>query len=474
MSYIKQIIVIFLLIVITPSCHKADLRKWIEESKFKEEALPTPPYKRTVLNNGMVVYLMEDKELPLIEVDVYIKTGSMYDNADKLGLSELTGGAVVTGGTEKMTGDEIDKEIDFLGGDINIGIGIEHGKGFLSVLKKDIDRGLEIMSDVLMHPIFNETKILIKKNEMIENIRRQNDHPQSIAEREFAKLIYGRDHFYSRTPTIGMIEAITREDIIAYYNTYFKPNNIIIGVTGDFETEEMLKKIEYLFGKWGRAETIYPQIPKAQVKFKKSVNYIFKDQPQTLIRIGHFGTRNNNPDRYALDVLNEILGGSSFQSRLMKEVRSDKGLAYAIWSIFGYGNKDMGIFKVACETKSSSSTEVISTIVNNIKRLTTEYVSLEELQTVKDSIINSFIFKMDSKQEMLNRMIYLEFFGLPMDFYETYRENVRKVTKEDVLRVAKEYFHPDELVILAVGNAERFNEPLTVFGDVTTIKLDSY
>tara|TARA_B100000315_G_scaffold8981_1_gene8842 strand:- start:16706 stop:18139 length:1434 start_codon:yes stop_codon:yes gene_type:complete len=428
---------------------------------------------KTVLKSGMLIYTLEDHELPLFTINAVIKTGAIYEPEEKTGLASMTGSVLRSGGTKSMSWEEIDGKLEFIAGSVETNIGSDSGAASLSVMTKDIDEGLKIFADVLMHPVFAQEKIDITKNQAVEAIRRENDNPGMVARREFRKLLY-RDHPYGRKSTIESVSSITREDMIAFHKKYYHPNNVMLGITGDFNKKEIIEKIQMVFKDWKKKEVAFPEVPPVKKDLKRSVNYVYKDVKQSVIRLGHMGLDYRNPDHYAVMLMNYILGGGSFQSRMMQDIRNDRGLAYSVWSYFQLGMRDIGVFASGSGTKLQSTVTVISRIEDIIREMRESPVKDEELKNAKEYIINSFVFKFTSTARIVNRFLTFEYYGLPTDYLKTYLDNIRKVTKEDILRVAQKYLKPDQTVILVVGNKEKFEAPLNKFGPVTEIKLKSY
>ncbi len=461
------------LVILTTACWLFPAASWaIHPSKLKFEQMKfnPPDTEMVLLNNGIILHILQDSELPVIDMVAVVRTGSIYEPEDKTGLADITGRVMRSGGTVNMTGEEINETLEFIAGSVETVIGGDSGTASMSVMKKDIDAGLKIFADVLMNPAFREDKLAMEKQKTIESIRRQNDDPSNIARREFRKIVYG-NHPYGRTPTIDTINMIKRDDLIQFHKKYFYPNNVIMGIAGDFDKEEIIKKIEEAFKDWKPGNVDFPQVPKIKEGFEKSVNFAFKDTNQSVIRMGHLGIKQNNPDYYAAMVMDDILGGGSFTSRLVKEIRSDRGLAYSVWSVFAAGKLDLGIFAAGCETKSESTYDVITLMRNIIEGMRNSHVSNEELQVAKDAIINSFIFGFTSNMQVVSQRINIQYYNLPEDYLEKYRENIAKVTKEDVLRVAKKYLHPDKLSLVVVGNDKKFDKPLSEIGEVKNIEL---
>jgi predicted Zn-dependent peptidase len=235
----------------------------------------------------------------------------------------------------------------------------------------------------------------------------------------------------------------------------------------------VIQKLESLFKNWEKRKDPFPSIEPIQVEFKPSVNLVKKELTQSSIRIGHLGIKKNNPDYFALSVMNDILGGQAFSSRLFQEVRTKRGLAYSVGSIFSPGNLEVGSFFVHGQTMSKNTTEAISAILENVKRIKEEPVSSDELKLAKESFLNSFIFSFSTPGQIVSRQISLEYDHLPEDFMEQFRDHVSKVTREDVLRVARKYIHPGDMTILVVGNGDKFDQPLSIFGPVNTITLSN-
>jgi len=433
--------------------------------------LKMPEVKREVLPNGMILFLVEDHEFPLIELSALIRVGSVYEPADKVGLAAITGAVMRTGGTDRMDGDQIDEELDRSGATVETFIGLTHGNASMSVLKEDIDKGLSVLAGILMTPQFAEDKIELEKMNHKSAIARRNDLPMSIADREFKKLIYGDASVYARTTEYETIDNITRDDLFAFHKKYFHPNSVIMSVWGDFKTKEMIQKIKKTFAQWKPVELHLPELPKVDYHFQPSVHLVKKeDINQTNIRIGHIGGTMDDPDYFALTVMNDILG-RSFSGRLFKKVRSEQGLAYHVGgsyqSNFGYP----GLFLITCETKSQSTIQAIQSIMEEVKRMAQEEVTDEELERAKTSFLNSFVFKFDTMGEIVNRLLTYEYYGFPLDFLQKTKENIEKVTKQDILKVAQTHLHPDDLVILGVGKTLDFDQPFSVLGEVETIDI---
>ena len=431
-----------------------------------------PKAERAVLENGMVLYLLEDHELPLVQINAMIRTGSVYEPADKIGLAGLTGAVMRTGGTASMSGDALDEELEFMAAELGSSIGPDAGIASLDILAKDLDRGLTLFADMLMHPAFPQDKLDLAKQQALESIRRRNDNPAGIASRQFRKRVYGEDHPLARESTVETIGRITRADLVAFHSRDYHPDAVILSLSGDFEKKEMIEKIRRAFAGWPEGRIDRPSLPPVPDAFKPSVNLVEKDISQTHLRIGHLGIRQDDPDYFAVSLLNDILGGGGFRSRLFKTVRTEGGLAYSVGSTFTPGNLEPGMFVAYGETKAGSTYQAISAIEREIQRIRTAPVKEEELRLAKDSFLNSFVFSFSDPAMIVDRQASLEYYGLPADFLERFRDSVVHVTRQEILDVAQKHLQPDGLIVLAVGRPDRFDRPLSGLGILNVIPLD--
>ena len=443
--------------------------KQLKYSKLGD--IKIPEVQQVTLSNGMQLFLLEDHELPLISVSARIRAGSIYEPPDKIGLAAITGTVMRTGGTVNRTGDEIDEQLELIAASVETGIGLNSGSASVSVLKKDIDVGLDILAEVLMNPAFSEDKIMLAKIQHQSSIARRNDNVGPIAAREFEKLIYGPDSVYARHTEYTTIGNISRNDLVAFHKKFFNPNNMMLGIWGDFDTDIMIGKIERAFEGWQKVDMKLPKVPPVKYEFPQTVNVISKDDVnQSSIYLGHIGGLRSNPDYFALILMNRILG-SGFTSRLFKNVRSREGLAYSVFGIYSANYDFPGLFYVGCQTKSEATVKAIRAMTEEVRKMTEAEVTDEELALAKDSYLNSFVFNFNTKGDIVRRLMTYAYYDYPLDFLQKTKENVEKVSKEDILRVAKKYLRPDEIQILAVGRPQDFDEPLSILGSVKEIDI---
>ena len=446
-----------------------------EELTFEPIEFNPPVPEIRMLSNGMKLYLIEDHELPLFNINGLIKTGDIYDPADKVGLSSIFATVMRTGGTMSREPDALNEELESMAASVEVGMSREYGTINLSTLAEDIEKGLEIFADVLRNPAFREDKLELRKQQSVESIRRRNDNPIQLGWRNFSALLYGTDHPFGWYTEIEGIESITADDLKAFHAKYYHPDNMMLAITGDFETETLIAQLEKVFEGWESTDITFPDVPTVDPTPKPSVNYIFKDLPQSVMLIGHFGIKRTPdfPDYFALSVMNDILGEGGFTSRLMKEVREKHGLAYMVGSVMQttyYTNP--GEWFAYSQTRTDKTAEAISLIIDVVKGLRDAPVPEDELQRTKDSLINSFVFGFESSSQIAFQQMMLAYRGFAPDFLETFTDNIAKVTAEDVQAVAQKYLHPDALTIVTVGNKANFDRPLDEFGDVNEIEIE--
>ncbi len=447
-------------------------------TKYTE--IKTPPLrsftveqpKRIVLGNGMIVFLQEDHELPLIRGSALIRGGERDVPAAKAGLANIYGQAWRTGGTEAKTGDQLDDFLEARAARIETGGGEDSTRISFDVLKGDFDTVFPMFVELMQKPAFRQDKIDLAKTQARTAISRRNDDPGQILGREMRKLGYGEDSPYGRNSEYATIGSITRDDLVAFHDRFVVPNNIIIGIVGDFDSAAMEKKLRDAFGSWKRGNGAPASIPAAGTPAKPGVYYVAKDdvtqssisvvEPATLLR--------KDPDSYAAAVLNEILSGG-FSGRLMSHIRSEAGLAYGVGGGIAPGWDRPMLFTVQMSTKSPTTVQSIGMVKKEINDLQTTPFTADELQHAKDTILNAFVFTMDSKAKVLNQRVLLEFYGYPADYWQKYQHGIEAVTADDVARVAKKYIHPDQLAVLVVGNEKDFDKPLATVGSVTPIDV---
>lgn len=429
---------------------------------LKEVAIPN--VATFTLPNGMKLFLLEDHELPLVSGAARIRTGNLFDPPDKVGLAGLTGAVMRTGGTRALTGDQIDEQLENIAAAVESGIGETSGSVSFTALKENADEVMRIFHDVMTAPEFRQGKIDLAKSQARSGISRRNDSAGGIARREFTNIVYGRDTPYGWQMEYATVNRITRDDMVAFHRRYFFPANVLLAVWGDFDTAEMKAKIEKLFAGWTVKQPPVPPFPKVQAKPSPGVFIGAKpDVTQTFFVLGHLGGELRDKDYPALEVMGDILGGG-FRSRLVERVRTRLGYAYSISANWDADYNHPGLFSIAGSTKSLSTAETLKAVREEIERIRTAEVSDEELETAKQTALNSLVFAFDTKTKTLGRLLNYEYYGYPRDFIQRYQKALAAVTKADVLRAARERLHPDAVTIVAVGKPEDFAKQVATLG----------
>jgi zinc protease len=434
-----------------------------------------PPFKpqepkRIQLANGMVVFLQEDHELPLIDAVARIRGGSIGEPATKTGLVDLYGEVWRTGGTKTQTGDQLDDFLEIRAARVETNGGADSTSISLSALKGDFDDVFKIFVELLRNPEFRGDKLEIAQQGAYDSIARRNDSPAPIVSREAAKLAYGANNPYTREPEYATVKAVTREDLINWHKTYVQPNNILFGITGDFDSAAMETKLRAAFDSWPKGPAAVQ--PKIEFTSTKPGYYLVKkeDVNQSNVRMVMLGTERKNPDYYAIEVFNEAFGGG-FSSRLTQDIRTKRGLAYAVGGGIGTSYDHPGITRMSLGTKSQTTVEAMQALFDDIDDLKKNPINADEIKKAKDSILNSFIFNLDSPDKVLRERMAYEFYGYPPDFLEKYRAGVEKVTQADVARVAEKYVQRGKFAVLVLGNPAEFDKPLSSLGNVTDIDI---
>jgi len=434
--------------------------------------IPVPNVATYTLPNGMKLYLLEDHELPIVSGTVRVRTGNLFEPADKVGLASITGAVMRSGGTQNKTGDQLDEELENIAASVESDIGESSGSVSFSTLKENSDEVLGIFKDVLTQPEFRQEKIDLAKSEMRGGIARRNDDAHGVADREFASIVYGKDTPYGWQIEYATLDHIARADVVAFYRRYFFPANMLMAVWGDFSTAEMQAKLTKLFGSWNYEQPKVPPFPAVRVTAQPGIYLAKKDDvTQTFFIEGHLGGRLDDKDLPALEVMGEILGGG-FQSRLVQRVRTQLGLAYEISADWGADYDHPGLFEIGGSTKSASTADTLKAIQEQVERIRSSEVTGDELETARQSALNSLVFAFDTNTKTLGRLLNYEYYGYPKDFIDRYQKGLEAVTRADVLRVARERLHLADLTIVAVGKADEFRKSLATLGlPVSSIDL---
>jgi zinc protease len=430
---------------------------------------PTQP-KRIELSNGLVIFLQEDHELPFIDGTILIRGGSRDVPSEKVGLVTIYGESWRTSGSTSKAGDALDTELAEKAASIETSGGTATTSLNWGSFKQDFDSVFADALDLLLHPDFKADKLALAKRQIETAISRRNDNPDAIAVREATKIVYGSTNPYGRQVEYSTVEAVTLDDLKSWHDRTVAPNNIIVAVGGDFDSAQMEQKLRKVFEPMQRG-TAFPATkitftdPAAGVYFAEK-----SDVNQTTVEIVGLGTERNNPDFYALTVMNEIFSGG-FGSRLVQSVRTRLGLAYDVGGGYGAAYDHPGIFRSEAGTKSASTVPAAKAILDEISKLKSVPPSPVEMKKAKDQVMNSFIFHYDTPQKVLNEQVTLAFYGYPSDYLEKFRAGIEQVTAADITRVAQKYIEPDKLAIVVVGSKADIQPPLSSLGPVHDLDI---
>lgn len=433
--------------------------------------IQAPRPERYELPNGMVFFLLEDHDFPLVDARAAIRVGSIYEPADKVGLASMTGEILRSGGSTSAAGDALDELLESMGASVEVGIGETQGTATVSTLSKDFEAGIKILNDLLRHPAFPEDKLDLARKQERTAIASRNDDPQDVMFRQVRKLLYGAEHPYARTSEYATVDAITREDLVRFHGEYFHPDRIIMTVYGDFAPAQLKVLLGSTFGDWTRSTKSLPPDPEVRPN-ELNGKYLVekKDMTNSGVLLAQIGMKMDDPDYPAMDVWNEILGGG-FSSRLFNEIRTKRGLAYAAGSGLGAGYHHPGGMILFAMTRADSTVNTLGYVKRELDRLLNEPVSEDELQKAKDRLLNTLVFDFAGKGAVLNRMADYTYYGYPMDFLQRYQASVQKLTPSDLAAAAHRKVRPESMATLVVGNPEKFAADLPRLGEVTPIDI---
>jgi predicted Zn-dependent peptidase len=418
---------------------------------------PVPEKYRARLRTGPIAYVVPDRELPLVNIVVYVRTGEYLQPVGKEGLSALAGYLLARGGTKTKTAEEMEERLAFLAAQLNSGVGDTQGSVSLNLLSKDLEEGLAMLREVLTAPRFQDDKIALRKQQIFQAMKERNDDSSSIESREHGFLAYGDEFWGNHYSTAASVESVTRADLEDFHKKWFHPSNFVCAVSGDFDRGQMMEKLEKLFGDWPFSGEIPPAIPTNTVFAAPGAYLVDKDVNQGRVDMILPGVKRDNPDYFTILVMNDILGGGGFTSRIMNRVRSDEGLAYDAHTSFPGGVYYPLTFTAGFQSKSRTVPYAISIILDEIKKFCGEPVRDEELNTSKRGFIDRLPRTFATKGQIANTFAQDEFtgrYGKDPEFWKQFRGRIDKVGKEDVLRAAKKYLTSDKFAILVVGKKD--------------------
>jgi zinc protease len=412
--------------------------------------------QRSVLGNGMILLTSEQRALPMVSIELLIDAGSRHDAPKQEGLANLTA-RLLTYGTQRRTALQISDTLDFIGADLSAGCGEDLANVSMTVLKKDLATGLELLAEVLTLSTFPQEEIDRQKQSIIASIKAREESPGDIAQRRFAAALYPQSP-YGR-PVEGSeasVKGLEQQSLKAFYERYYRPNRTILSVVGDISHQEIARALNEAFRSWPKGEPATAPVAPSKVGSAETIR-VNKDLTQANIIFGHEGVGRENSDYYAIQVMNYILGGGGFASRTLDSIRNERGLAYSVYSYFS-AEKGHGTFELVMQTKNDTALEAIRIAKAEIRRMREELVTEEELSDAKDYLTGSFPLRFDTNRKVANFLAQVEYFQLGLDYPERYPDLIRKVTRKDVQRVAQTYLKPETLITVIVANQKKIGD----------------
>ncbi len=450
----------------------------IEAKPYEELVFPPlgeiqiPEYERYQLDNGLVVYLMEDHDLPLVSGSATFRTGSYLVSPEQVGLSDIVGEAMRLGGTASHPPDELNQMLEQRAASVETGISDTAGSASFSTLSEDLTDVFDLFADVIVHPAFSEDQVALIKSRTAGGIARRNDSPDGIVSREFSKLIYGDESPYARTVEYANLENISREDVVNFYQRELTPENTILGIVGDFDPAQMKAQISSTLGQWQAKDSV-AAVDAPPAGEQQAAGLFVVDQPQltqSYIQIGHIGGELRSPYYAPMAILNEALNG--FGGRLFNEIRSRQGLAYSVYAFWSPRYDHNGLFIGGGQTRSEATVPFIQSMYKELERVRQEPIAETELAFAKDAVLNSFVFNFQTPNQTLSRLIRYEYYDYPSDFVFQFRDQVESATVEQVLAAAQATLMPEKLITLVVGNTAEIDPALATLGaEITPIDV---
>ncbi|MGD9018903.1 MAG: pitrilysin family protein [Desulfuromonadales bacterium] len=450
----------------------ASLPNHPEQLQYPELAFQLPEVETLVLDNGLRLYLKQDQELPLVQISAMIGAGAISTPREKSGFADLFGNTWRTGGAGDRSPEELDELLDHLAANLGASMGPYTSQLELSLRAQDLEQGIAVLADMLRRPGFAAERLELARLQAQESVRRQNDNPGAISRRLLMAALYPNSYL-GYSPTHDTLANISQQDLVDFQQMYFAPNELWLAVSGDFDRQRLIQFLDRNFGDWQPRQVPDQVMPTVTRPESGLIQVVAKDLPQTTVMIGDLGLTKDHPDQYAVRVFNYILGGGGFNSRMMREIRSNRGLAYSAYSYFQVGRRLPGPFVAGTETKNASVVPAVTLTREIMAELIANQVNADELQLAKESQINSFVFGFENTHSVVKRQMTLRFFDYPEDYLSRYRDHIAAVTAADVQRVAREFVDLSRQQMVLVGDPEEFRADLEQLGlPIVDVDLD--
>jgi zinc protease len=405
--------------------------------------------KRAVLNNGLILLSSQQPALPMVSIELLIDAGSRHEPAEQAGLANLTA-RLLTQGTQKRTATQISEALDFMGASLSTSASEDVASVSMTLLKKDLAAGLELLADILSRANFPPPEIDRQKQAVIASIRARQEDPGAVAATAFAAALFPKSPYGRHVEgTEASVKALSQKSLREFFSNYYRPNRTIVAVVGDVAEPEIARALNDALRGWSRGAAATKPVAPVEIGKPQTIR-IPKDLTQANIVLGHNGLTRGNPDYYAVQVMNYILGGGGFSSRAMDSIRNERGLAYSVYSYFA-AEKSHGSFQFVMQTKNDTAAEAIRLGTEEMRRMREQPVSEQELSDAKDYLIGSFPLRFDTNRKVASFLAQVEYYELGLDYPERYAELIRRVSRDDVTRVAKQYLRPEQLITVIVG-----------------------
>ncbi len=469
----KHILVIcllatFVLVAIIPAISTAELPASYKDIEIPDLQWHVPDFEEFSIGNGIEGLVVEDDEVPLVYFSIVFPAPP--DPAEKVGLAEMAAWTLRNGGGNHIPADSLDDLIEYKAAWLGVYAGQEQFRLSGHGHKDDLPFLLTVVEELILYPAYPDDKIELKRSTMLEEIRRRNDSPNGIAHREMSKLIYP-NHPWGREINEATVNAITRKDILTYHEQIFDPTRSVIGFSGDIKlrkakslTKKYLKKLKAQSGE-------VASLPPAPDQAEAGIYYVYKDVTQAFVTMGHQTIDYGDPRRHAAEIMNYILGGGGFNSLLTRRVRVDEGLAYSVWSLFLTPVPVTGRFIASAATRLDQAGRTLALMKEVIQRYSETGPTEDEFEKARQAYVNTYVWKYESSDDILFRLTYLKWRGLPLDTPQRDLEAYQKLTHEDIQTAAGELLLPDNLVVVVVGDRDKMDRPLEDFGTVHELDI---
>jgi len=421
---------------------------------------------RHVLRNGLVVHALEDRALPVVWLGALFRAGTIHDPADRVGLGSMTATAMRMGGSRLLPGDALDEELDAMGSSIDTGMDDDQFGIYGWTLARHLPRELELVASVLREPAFPPEKVELTRAQEVEMIQRRWDNPQQVAGLQFRRAVYGPDNPWGRLGTAAQAKAVTRDDMVALHRAFCRPGTGVMAVAGSFDTAALLKELDRTLGDWNPGAAAPVPMPEPAGAMPPGIYLVPREIGQANIRLGHLSIELGHPDHCPLKLMDMVLGNGTFNSRLFRDIRTKRGLAYSVWSNFQARALVPGTFTIGCGTKYETLDEALPAILGHVRDLRAREATDDEVKLAKDQLDHGLAFEFQSASGVAWRAAWYEYAGLPADWLMRERAGVLAATKQDVLRVARAHLHPENLVIVVAGDPAKCRPALEKLGTV--------